>query len=397
MGRGKKGISSLRQIKKMITDAKLEMEVAERAGELNRASELKYGELPKLEKHIKTEEEKLSNESGNRLLKEEVDENDIAKVVSIWTGVPVTKLLTGERQKLIYLKEELSKRVVGQDEAIAAVNEAVIRARAGIKDPNRPIGSFIFLGPTGVVKTELAKTLAQQLFDSERAIIRLDMSEYMEKHSLARLIGAPPGYIGYEEEGQLTKAVRRKPYSVVLFDEIEKAHSDIFNILLQILDEGRLTDNKGRVVDLKNTVIIMTSNLGSQEILNSLNWENTKITVFNLLKIYFRPEFINRVDEIIIFKALLIEQIMQISAILLTQLKNRLKHQVAVSLIWDDKVLEIIAKKGYDPQFGARPLKRLIQKALETEISKKIVTGELKEGMRVFLTTAREKIILKLK
>jgi ATP-dependent Clp protease ATP-binding subunit ClpB len=313
----KQAILRVRAIKKEIDEVNSQMEEAERAYDLNRMSELKYGKLPELQKKLKEEEAIIAAKSKDeQLLKEEVGEEDIAKVVSRWTGIPVTKMLTGEREKLIHLEDVLHERVVGQDEAVKAVSEAILRARAGIKDPNRPIGSFIFLGPTGVGKTELAKTLAESLFDDERSMIRIDMSEYMEKHSVSRLIGAPPGYVGYDEGGQLTEAVRRHPYSVILLDEIEKAHRDVFNVLLQILDDGRLTDGKGRVVNFKNTVIIMTSNLGSHEILNK-DYEEAKGAVKDILKDYFRPEFLNRVDDIIVFKALAKEQVKKIAAILL--------------------------------------------------------------------------------
>ena len=356
----KNAILRVRAIKKEIDGVNSEMEAAERAYDLNRMSELKYGKLPELQKKLKEEEAIIAAKSkDNRLLKEEVGEEDIAQVVSRWTGIPVTKMLTGEREKLLHLEDVLHARVVGQDEAVKAVSEAILRARAGIKDPNRPIGSFIFLGPTGVGKTELAKTLAEALFDDERSMIRIDMSEYMEKHSVSRLIGAPPGYVGYDEGGQLTEAVRRRPYSVILLDEIEKAHRDVFNVLLQILDDGRLTDGKGRVVNFKNTVIIMTSNLGSHEILNK-SYEEAKGAVKEILKDYFRPEFLNRVDDIIVFKALKKEQVKNIAAIMLKSLSDRLEKQIKISLTWTDEALTALADKGFDPNFGARPLRRLL-------------------------------------
>ena len=327
----KQGILRVRAIKKEIDGVNSEMEAAERAYDLNKLSELKYGKLPALQKQLEEQEEEINKKSKDqRLLKEEVGEEDIASVVSRWTGIPVTKMLTGEREKLLHLPQVLHERVVGQDEAVRAVSDAILRARAGIKDPNRPIGSFIFLGPTGVGKTELAKTLAEALFDDERSMIRIDMSEYMEKHSVSRLIGAPPGYVGYDEGGQLTEAVRRRPYSVILLDEIEKAHRDVFNVLLQILDDGRLTDGKGRVVNFKNTVIIMTSNLGSQEILNK-DYEEAKTAVKGILKDYFRPEFLNRVDDIIVFKALAKEQVKDIAAILLKGLNARMERQTKIT------------------------------------------------------------------
>ena len=376
----KQAILRVRAIKKEIDQVNGQMEEAERAYDLNRLSELKYGKLPQLQKTLKEEEEAIAARAqGEQLLKEEVGEEDIAKVVSRWTGIPVSKMLTGEREKLIHLEDVLHERVVGQDEAVKAVSEAILRARAGIKDPSRPIGSFIFLGPTGVGKTELAKTLAEALFDDERSMIRIDMSEYMEKHSVARLIGAPPGYVGYDEGGQLTEAVRRRPYSVILLDEIEKAHRDVFNVLLQILDDGRLTDGKGRVVNFKNTVIIMTSNLGSHEILNK-DYEEAKGAVKELLKEYFRPEFLNRVDDTIVFKALEKEQVKGIAEILLKALGKRLEKQVGITLTWSEAALTALADKGFDPNFGARPLRRLLTHTVETELSKEIIKGEVQEG-----------------
>ena len=376
----KQAILRVRAIKKEIDEVNSQMEEAERAYDLNRMSELKYGQLPELQKKLAEEEAVIATKSKDeQLLKEEVGEEDIARVVSRWTGIPVTKMLTGEREKLIHLEDVLHERVVGQEEAVKAVSEAILRARAGIKDPNRPIGSFIFLGPTGVGKTELAKTLAESLFDDERSMIRIDMSEYMEKHSVSRLIGAPPGYVGYDEGGQLTEAVRRHPYSVILLDEIEKAHRDVFNVLLQILDDGRLTDGKGRVVNFKNTVIIMTSNLGSHEILNK-NYEEARGAVKDILKDYFRPEFLNRVDDIIVFKALAKEQVKKIAAILLGALGARLERQVKITLGWNDASLTALADQGFDPNFGARPLRRLLIHTVETALSKEIIKGEIREG-----------------
>ena len=377
----KQAILRVRGVKKEIERINKEMETAERSYDLNRLSELKYGTLPKLQKQLQEEEQILAEkDNGSRLLKEEVGEEDIAKVVSRWTGIPVTKMLTGEREKLIHLEDILHERVIGQDEAVRVVSEAIIRARAGIKDPNRPIGSFIFLGPTGVGKTELAKTLAEALFDDERNIIRLDMSEYMEKHSVARLIGAPPGYVGYDEGGQLTEAVRRRPYSVILLDEVEKAHQDVFNVLLQILDDGRLTDGKGRVVNFKNTVIIMTSNLGSHEILNQENFAEAEKAVRDIVKDYFRPEFLNRVDDIIVFKGLERNQVQSIAAILLETLDKRLERQVNINIKWNDDVLALLVERGFDANYGARPLRRLLSQTVETALSKEIIKGEIKEG-----------------
>ena len=376
----KSAILRVRAIKKEIDAVNSQMEAAERSYDLNRLSELKYGKLPELQKKLADEEAAIAaKQKGDTLLKEEVGEEDIAKVVSRWTGIPVTKMLTGEREKLLHLEDVLHERVVGQDEAVKAVAEAILRARAGIKDPNRPIGSFIFLGPTGVGKTELAKTLAEALFDDERSMIRIDMSEYMEKHSVARLIGAPPGYVGYDEGGQLTEAVRRRPYSVILLDEIEKAHRDVFNVLLQILDDGRLTDGKGRVVNFKNTVIIMTSNLGSHEILNK-DYEEAKVAVKEILKESFRPEFLNRVDDIIVFKALAKEQVKSIAGLLLGALGNRLEKQIGIRLTWNDAALEALSAQGFDPNFGARPLRRLLTHTVETSLSKEIIKGDIKDG-----------------
>ena len=392
--REKQSILRVRAIKKEIDDTNVEMEAAERAYDLNRMSELKYGKLPELQKTLKTVEAEIAAQSeGEKLLKEEVGEEDIAKVVSRWTGIPITKMLTGEREKLLHLEDTLHERVVGQDEAVTAVSEAILRARAGIKDPNRPIGSFIFLGPTGVGKTELAKALAEALFDDERSIIRIDMSEFMEKHSVARLIGAPPGYVGYDEGGQLTEAVRRRPYSVILLDEIEKAHLDVFNVLLQILDDGRLTDGKGRVVNFKNTVIIMTSNLGSSEILQRAkigfitqkDFAEAEHVIKDMLKEYFRPEFLNRIDDIIVFKSLAKDQVKAIAEILLKNLAERLYKQIKITLTWTEAAIEALSEQGFDPNFGARPLRRFLSRTVETQLSKLIIAGTVKENDTVAL------------
>ena len=388
-------ILRIRGIKKEIDAVRSQMEAAERDYDLSRLSELKYGKLPELEKKLQDEENAIAAKAGeNQLLKEEVGEEDIARVVSRWTGIPVTKMMTGEREKLLHLEDNLHERVIGQDEAVTVVSEAILRARAGIKAPDRPIGSFIFLGPTGVGKTELAKTLAESLFDSERSMIRIDMSEYMEKHSVARLIGAPPGYVGYEEGGQLTEAVRRQPYSVILLDEIEKAHRDVFNVLLQILDDGRLTDGKGRVVNFKNTVIIMTSNLGSHEILNK-NYEEAEKAVREILKDYFRPEFLNRVDDIVVFKALAKEQVRDIANLMLKNLNERVSNQVKITLSWDEAVLTYLADEGYEPNFGARPLRRLLTHVVETELSKAIIRGDVAEGDNVTMTVTDGRLCFK--
>lgn len=397
----KEAISRVGQLKRDIEDCRYEMEKAEREYDLNRIAELKYGRLNELERKLQAEEELLAGkEKHSALIKEEVDEEDIARVVSRWTGIQVSRLMEGEKEKLMNLEEILHQRVVGQEEAVNAVADAVIRSRSGLKDPNRPAGSFIFMGPTGVGKTELSKALAEALFDDEKNIIRLDMSEYMEKHSVARLIGAPPGYVGYEEGGQLTEAIRRKPYSVILFDEIEKAHSDVFNILLQILDDGRLTDGKGRVVDFRNSIVIMTSNIGSQEILNFQqaggDYEDMKNRVLGLLRLNFRPEFLNRLDEIIVFHALGAEQIKEIAEILLQKLALRFRQNTRASLDWDEKALDYLAEKGYDPAYGARPLKRLIQHEIETALSRAMVKGEIRNEGEVIISAEGGKIALKI-
>ena len=381
----KQSIQRVRELREQIEQTKIAIEQAERHYDLNRAAELKYGKLTELERKLKAETEQAEKKSGTRLIKEEVDEEDIARVVSRWTGVPVSKLLEGEMQKLLHLEDELHKRVIGQDEAVTAVAEAVIRARSGLKDPNRPIGSFIFLGPTGVGKTELARALAQFLFDDERALITIDMSEYQEKHTVARLLGAPPGYIGFEEGGQLTEAVRRRPYSVVLFDEIEKAHHDVFNVLLQVLDDGRLTDGQGRVVDFKNTIVIMTSNIGSHLILEQRgSYERVKEAVLREMREHFRPEFLNRVDDIIVFHALTEDQLRQIVDIQLERLRARLAERHMKLKLSDAAKLHLV-HTGYDPVYGARPLKRAIQKQVETPISRLIIQGAVRDGQTVLV------------
>lgn len=387
----KASIARVREVKKEIDAVKNQMEQAERDYDLNKMAELKYGRLPELQKELAALSKKDENGNDNVMLKEEVDEEDIAKVVSTWTGIPVARLGTGERAKLVHLEEILHEHVIGQDEAVKAVSEAVIRARAGIKDPNRPIGSFIFLGPTGVGKTELAKTLAEVLFDDERNMVRIDMSEYMEKHTVSRLIGAPPGYVGYDEGGQLTEAVRRHPYSVILLDEIEKAHADVFNVLLQVLDDGRLTDGKGRIVDFKNTLIIMTSNLGSNEIMKAQgSMDREKIQ--QMLMNFFRPEFLNRVDDIVVFKPLQAEQIKEIVKLVLHELGDRLNKQLELTLTYTDEAVAFLAKAGFDPAFGARPLKRLIVHTVENILGKKIVAGEIKNGEKVEVVLADDAI-----
>jgi len=392
----KKAIEKIRALRRQIEETKRQIEIAERQYDLNRVAELKYGKLVFLEKELKDLESQL-DQKGKRLLKEEVDEEDIAKVVSQWTGIPVSRLLEGEREKLLKLEERIHRRVVGQDEAVRAVCDAVLRARAGIKDPNRPIGSFIFLGPTGVGKTELAKALAEALFDDEKNMIRIDMSEYMEKHSVSRLIGAPPGYVGYEEGGQLTEAVRRRPYSVVLFDEIEKAHPEVFNILLQILDDGRLTDNKGRTVNFTNTVIIMTSNIGSQYILelggsDEASYHQMKNMVLQALRMHFRPEFLNRIDEIIVFRPLNREQLRKIVDLQIERLATRLEEK-RITLELTQRAKDYLVDIGYDPTYGARPLRRAIQREVETPLAYKIVASEIKEGEHILIDFKDGKLI----
>ncbi len=393
----KQSVQQLRTLREQIDAVKVEIEQAERAYDLNRAAELKYGRMRELQRQL-AEAESVAN-GPKQLLKEEVDEEDIAAVVSRWTGVPASRLLEGEMKKLLQLEDELHKRVVGQEEAVTAVAEAVIRARSGLKDPNRPIGSFIFLGPTGVGKTELARALAQFLFDDEQAMIRIDMSEYQEKHTVARLLGAPPGYVGFEQGGQLTEAVRRKPYSVILFDEIEKAHPDVFNVMLQILDDGRLTDGQGRTVNFKNTILIMTSNVGSHRILEyrgafeGREYERMKDSVMEELRHGFRPEFLNRIDEIIVFHALSEEHLKHIVEIQLERLRSRLAER-HITLSLTDEARTHLVRTGYDPVYGARPLKRAIQKQIETKLGRLLIKGEVRDGesLVVDYDPAREEI-----
>ena len=380
----KASVSRLRKTREAMEEVKQAIERAERAYDLNRVAELRYGELPRLERELALEQQQLGKKQGeSRLLKEEVDEDDIAAVVSRWTGIPLSRLVEGEMEKLLKLDELLHQRVIGQDEAVQAVADAVLRARSGIKDPNRPIGSFLFLGPTGVGKTELARALAATLFDDEANLIRIDMSEYMEKHTVARLIGAPPGYIGYDEGGQLTEAVRRHPFSVILFDEIEKAHHDVFNVFLQVLDDGRLTDSQARTVDFKNTVLIMTSNIGSPQILEAqqrhASYDEVRSLVMAELREHFRPEFLNRVDEIVVFHPLETEQLAKIVEIQLERLRARLTER-RISLSVTTEALRHLGERGYDPVFGARPLKRLIQQEIETPMARQLVKGELRDG-----------------
>jgi ATP-dependent Clp protease ATP-binding subunit ClpB len=380
----KRAVEELAKMRAEIEQTRLEIEKAKREYDLNKVAELQYGKLATLEKQLAAAEAKTRPAGGARLIKEEVDEEDIAEVVARWTGIPVARLMEGEMQKLAHLEEHLHKRVIGQDEAVKAVADAVVRARAGLKDPNRPIGSFIFMGPTGVGKTELARALAEFLFDDEAAMVRIDMSEYMEKHTVARLIGAPPGYVGFEEGGQLTEAVRRRPFSVILFDEIEKAHHDVFNVLLQLLDDGRLTDGHGRTVDFKNTVVIMTSNIASQLILSfrGKDYEKMKQEALDVLRQSFRPEFLNRVDEIVVFHPLTRDELRQIVAIQINRLRTRLEDR-KIELVLTDKALDYLAEHGYDPLFGARPLKRIVQNELETALARRILSGEIRDGARV--------------
>ncbi|HEX7767245.1 MAG TPA: ATP-dependent chaperone ClpB [Nitrospira sp.] len=380
----KASVGRLRKTREAIEDVKLKIEQAERAYDLNRVAELRYGDLPRLERELAIEQTSLGKKQDqNRLLKEEVDEDEIAAVVSRWTGIPVSRLIEGESDKLLKLEDLLHQRVIGQDEGVRAVADAVLRARSGIKDPNRPIGSFLFLGPTGVGKTELARALATVLFDDESNLIRIDMSEYMEKHTVARLIGAPPGYVGFEEGGQLTEAVRRRPFSVVLFDEIEKAHHDVFNVFLQILDDGRLTDSQGRTVDFKNTVLIMTSNIGSPQILEAqqtgASYDEMRSVVMGELRQHFRPEFLNRVDETVVFHPLATTQLVKIVEIQLERLRARLAER-RIQLAITPGALVYLGERGYDPVYGARPLKRLIQQELETPLARLLVKGELRDG-----------------
>ncbi|MEB3101868.1 ATP-dependent chaperone ClpB [Ferviditalea candida] len=380
-------LQGVRELREQLEKARADLEEAENEYDLGKAAELKHGRIPELERRLKEAEEEADNGKEGRLLREEVTEEEIADVVGRWTGIPISRLMEGERDKLLKLEDILHERVVGQEEAVSLVADAVLRARAGIKDPNRPIGSFIFLGPTGVGKTELAKTLAEAMFDSEDHMIRIDMSEYMEKHSVSRLIGAPPGYVGYEEGGQLTEAIRRKPYSVVLLDEVEKAHPDVFNILLQLLDDGRLTDSQGRVVDFKNTIIIMTSNIGSHYLIEgTVNREEiseeAREHVFRELRMHFRPEFLNRVDDIVLFKPLSIRDVKSIVDKLIAEVEARLAER-RIKLSLTDRAKTFIAEEGFDPVYGARPLKRFIQRHLETRLARELIAGEIRDGSEI--------------
>jgi ATP-dependent Clp protease ATP-binding subunit ClpB len=398
----KEDIHKVRDLREHLERLRRELEEAEGNYDLNKAAELRHGKIPAIEKELKEAEEMgAHNKQENRLLREEVSEEEIADIVSRWTGIPVVKLVEGEREKLLRLEQILSERVIGQEEAVGLVSDAVLRARAGIKDPNRPIGSFIFLGPTGVGKTELAKTLAQSLFDSEEQMIRIDMSEYMEKHAVSRLIGAPPGYVGYEEGGQLTEAVRRKPYSVILLDEIEKAHPEVFNILLQMLDDGRITDSQGRTVDFKNTVIIMTSNIGSAHLLDGLEEdgsikEESRDLVMGQLRGHFRPEFLNRVDEIILFKPLTTNEIKGIVDKIVKELQGRLADRhITVELT--DVAKEFVVEAGFDPMYGARPLKRYVQRQVETKLARELIAGTITDNSHVVVDVENNELVVHVK
>ncbi len=390
-------IGKIQTVKEEIDKVNIEIQQAERNYDLNRAAELKYGILISLQKQVEEAEAKLATTqtSGQTLLREEVTEADIAEIISKWTGIPISKLVESEKEKLLHLEGELHKRVIGQNEAVSAVSDAIQRSRAGLADPNRPVASFIFLGPTGVGKTELGKALAAYLFDTEDAMVRIDMSEYMEKHSVSRLIGAPPGYVGYDEGGQLTEAIRRRPYTVILFDEIEKAHPDVFNIMLQILDDGRVTDSQGHKVDFKNSVIIMTSNIGSQYILDVTDdYEQMQGRVMEALRAAFRPEFLNRIDETIIFHGLQKEQLREIVQLQVLRLEKRLAER-KMSLKLADAAINFLADVGYDPVYGARPLKRAIQRELETQIAKSILRSEFNDGDTIFVDIQNERLSLK--
>ncbi|BBW97099.1 ATP-dependent chaperone ClpB [Geobacillus icigianus] len=393
----KEALDRVRRLREALERAKRELEEAENDYDLNKAAELRHGRIPQLEKQLKQLEQEISEQSEGKLLREEVTEEEIAEIVSRWTGIPLTRLVEGEREKLLRLHEWLHRRVIGQEEAVGLVADAILRARAGLKDPHRPIGSFLFLGPTGVGKTELAKALAEALFDSEEQLIRLDMSEYMEKHAVSRLIGAPPGYVGYEEGGQLTEAVRRKPYSVLLFDEIEKAHPDVFNILLQLLDDGRLTDSHGRTVDFKNTVVIMTSNIGSPLLLENNQGgidEGTRNEVLGQLRAHFRPEFLNRIDDIVLFKPLSMNEVKGIVDKFARELSGRLADR-HIELALTEAAKQYIAEAGFDPVYGARPLKRFMQKQIETPLAKALIAGQVKEHSAVTVDVEDGTIIIR--
>ena len=395
----KNAVGKVQKLREDLDAAKAELETAQRNYDLNRAAELQYGTIPELQRQLAEEERIASEGKARTLVRDKVTEEEIARIIERWTGIPVARLMEGEREKLLHLEDELHKRVIGQDEAVRLVSEAILRSRAGIADPNKPIGSFLFLGPTGVGKTELAKTLAEALFDSEKNLVRIDMSEYMEKFSVSRLIGAPPGYVGYEEGGQLTEAVRRKPYSVVLFDEVEKAHPDVFNVLLQVLDDGRITDSQGRTVDFKNTIIILTSNLGSQYLLDGIDLsgevsEEARAQVNELLRRSFRPEFLNRLDEIVFYKPLTKDNITHIIDLLVTDLNRRLADK-QLTVVLTDSAKQYVIDSAYDPIYGARPLKRFVQHTVETLISRKIIADEVAPGATLTVDYADGALVVK--
>ena len=388
----KQEVEKIKKLNEEIEKVRLEIEAAQRKNDYNKLAELQYGVLPQLEKDRTELQEKAKEHDNNKLLKQEIDSEEIAEIVGKWTGIPVSKLMQGEKEKILNLAKYMKERVIGQDDAIETISDTIIRSRAGLKDPNRPIGSFIFLGPTGVGKTYLTKTLSLNLFDDENNIVRIDMSEYMDKFSVTRLIGAPPGYVGYEEGGQLTEAVRRKPYSVILFDEIEKAHPDVFNVLLQLLDDGRLTDGKGKVVDFKNTIVIMTSNIGSEIILEDPQLsDTTKEAVLDEMKHRFKPEFLNRIDDIIIFKSLGKDSVKNIIKLILEDINHKLKEQF-IKVEFTDNALDFIVNEAYDPAYGARPLKRFVQKDIETNLSKMILSNEIPENSTILIDSDREKL-----
>ena len=395
----KNSVENLSKLREQIEQMNKDIELAQRNYDLNKAAELQYGELPKLQQQLRIEEEKVKNKDLS-LVHESVTEEEISRIISRWTGIPVAKLTESERSKILNLDQELHKRVIGQDDGVQKVTDAILRSKAGIKDPGKPIGSFLFMGPTGVGKTELAKALAQSLFDDEQNMVRIDMSEYMEKYSVSRLIGAPPGYVGYEEGGQLTEAVRRKPYSVVLFDEIEKAHPDVFNVLLQVLDDGRITDSQGRTVDFKNTILIMTSNIGSQYLLDGIN-ENGEISeeaekmVMTDLRGHFRPEFLNRLDEIIMFKPLTKDNIGHIIDLMMDELNGRLIEQ-EISLKLTEAGKNFVIEGGYEPMYGARPLKRFLQKNVETLAAREILSGEVQGGDTIVIDAQDGKLVTRI-
>lgn len=388
----KQEVEKIKKLNEEIEKVRLEIEAAQRKNDYNKLAELQYGVLPQLEKDRTELQEKAKEHDNNKLLKQEIDSEEIAEIVGKWTGIPVSKLMQGEKEKILNLAKYMKERVIGQDDAIETISDTIIRSRAGLKDPNRPIGSFIFLGPTGVGKTYLTKTLSLNLFDDENNIVRIDMSEYMDKFSVTRLIGAPPGYVGYEEGGQLTEAVRRKPYSVILFDEIEKAHPDVFNVLLQLLDDGRLTDGKGKVVDFKNTIVIMTSNIGSEIILEDPQLsDTTKEAVLDEMKHRFKPEFLNRIDDIIIFKSLGKDSVKNIIKLILEDINHKLKEQF-IKVEFTDSALDFIVNEAYDPAYGARPLKRFVQKDIETNLSKMILSNEIPENSAILIDSDGEKL-----